>query len=86
LSSSQDRSSINQRIRLILSERPHLRDEDKQLLELLAEERGAAYERDIRRKLLLPKTSVWRLVRRLEREELVEVIKVGSHNLIKLKV
>ena len=86
LSSSQDRSSINQRIRLILSERPHLRDEDKQLLELIAEERGAAYERDIRRKLLLPKTSVWRLVRRLEREELVEVIKVGSHNLIKLKV
>jgi uncharacterized membrane protein len=85
LSSSQDQSSVNQRIRQILSERPHLRDEDKQLIELLAEEQGAAFERDIRRKLLLPKTSVWRLVRRLEREELVEVIKVGSQNLIKLK-
>jgi uncharacterized membrane protein len=86
LSSSQDQGSINQRVRRILSERPHLRNEDKQLLELLAEEQGAAFERDIRRKLLLPKTSVWRLVRRLEREELVEVIKVGSQNLIKLKV
>lgn len=85
LSSSQDQSSVNQMIRQILSERPHLRNEDKQLLELLAEEQGAAFERDIRRKLLLPKTSVWRLVRRLEREDLVEVIKVGSQNLIKLK-
>jgi uncharacterized membrane protein len=53
---------------------------------LLTEEQGAAFERDLRKKLLLPKTSVWRLVRRLEREELVEVIKVGSQNLIKLKV
>lgn len=84
-SSSQDPSSINQKIRRILLDRPHLRKEDKQLLELLAEEHGAAFERDIRRKLLLPKTSVWRLVRRLEREELIEVLKIGSQNLIKLK-
>jgi uncharacterized membrane protein len=76
----------NQRIRRILSERPHLRNEDKQLLELLIEEQGAAFERDLRKKLLLPKTSVWRLVRQLERQELIEVLKVSSQNLIKLKV
>jgi hypothetical protein len=78
--------SLDQKIKSILLDRPHLRVEDKMLLELLAEKQGAAFESDIRNKLLLPKTSVWRLVRRLEREELIEVLKVDSQNLIKLKV
>jgi hypothetical protein len=78
--------SLDQKIKNILSDRPHLRVEDKMLLELLAEKQGAVFESDIRNKLLLPKTSVWRLVRRLEREELIEVLKVDSQNLIKLKV
>jgi uncharacterized membrane protein len=77
--------SLDKKIKNILSDRPHLRVEDKMLLEFLAEKQGAAFESDIRNKLLLPKTSVWRLVRRLEREELIEVLKVDSQNLIKLK-
>lgn len=88
-SSLSDRSpdqNSNPKIKDILLDRPHLRVEDKMLLELLAEKQGAAFESDIRNKLLLPKTSVWRLVRRLEREELIEVLKVDSQNLIKLKV
>jgi uncharacterized membrane protein len=63
-----------------------LRLEDEQLLNLLADKQGAAFESDIRNKLLLPKTSVWRLVRRLEREELIDVLKVDNQNLIKLKI
>jgi len=35
---------------------------------------------------LLPKTSIWRLVKRLERLELVEIVKIGGQNLIKLKI
>jgi uncharacterized membrane protein len=77
---------LNQAVKEILSERPHLHLEDEQLLELLAEKQGAAFESEIRNKLLLPKTSVWRLVRRLEREGLIDVIKVDSQNLIKLRV
>jgi uncharacterized membrane protein len=77
---------LNHAIKQILLERPHLRTEDEQLLKLLADKQGAAFENDIRNKLLLPKTSVWRLVRRLEREELIDVIKIDNQNLIKLKV
>jgi uncharacterized membrane protein len=84
--SSPSQGSGRTAIKQILSERPHLRLEDEQLLNLLADKQGAAFESDIRNKLLLPKTSVWRLVRRLEREELIDVIKVDNQNLIKLKI
>jgi uncharacterized membrane protein len=69
----------------ILQERPHLRPEDQQVLQFLAEKEGAAFESEIRGKFLLPKTTIWRLVKRLEREELVEIRKAGGQNLIKLR-
>ena len=69
----------------ILVERPHLRPEDQQVLKFLAEKEGAAFESEIRSKFQLPKTTIWRLVKRLEREELVEIRKAGGQNLIKLR-
>jgi uncharacterized membrane protein len=55
------------------------------VLQFLAEKEGAAFESEIRGKFLLPKTTIWRLVKRLEREELVEIRKAGGQNLIKLR-
>jgi uncharacterized membrane protein len=69
----------------ILEERTHLRPEDQQVLKFLAEKEGAAFESEIRTKFQLPKTTIWRLVKRLEREELVEIRKASGQNLIKLK-
>jgi hypothetical protein len=69
----------------ILVERPHLRPEDQQVLKFLAEKEGAAFESEIRTKFQIPKTTIWRLVKRLEREELVEIRKAGGQNLIKLR-
>ena len=69
----------------ILLERPHLRPEDQQVLKFLAEKEGAAFESEIRSKFQIPKTTIWRLVKRLEREELVEIRKAGGQNLIKLR-
>jgi hypothetical protein len=69
----------------ILVERPHLRPEDQQVLKFLAEKEGAAFESEIRSKFQIPKTTIWRLVKRLEREELVEIRKAGGQNLIKLR-
>jgi uncharacterized membrane protein len=62
-----------------------LRLEDQQVLRFLAEKEGAAFESEIRGNFKLPKTTIWRLVKRLEREELVEIRKAGGQNLIKLK-
>jgi uncharacterized membrane protein len=69
----------------IIEEKPHLRPEDRDVLGFLAEKEGAAFESEVRSKFCLPKTTVWRLVKRLEREELVEIRKAGGQNLIKLR-
>lgn len=83
--SQLDKSVLGRIVIRILAERAHLRPEDQQVLKFLAEKEGAAFESEIRTKFQLPKTTIWRLVKRLEREELVEIRKAGGQNLIKLK-
>ena len=83
--SKVDRSILSRIVGKILEEKPHLRPEDQQVLQFLAEKEGAAFESEIRSKFQLPKTTIWRLVKRLEREELVEIRKAGGQNLIKLR-
>jgi len=79
-----DRSILSRIVSRIVEEKPHLRPEDQEVLRYLAEKEGAAFESEIRTKFQLPKTTIWRLVKRLEREELVEIRKAGGQNLIKL--
>ncbi|MDQ3881760.1 MAG: hypothetical protein M3249_01200, partial [Thermoproteota archaeon] len=86
VSNSQiDRSILSRIVGNILTEKPHLRPEDQQVLKFLAEKEGAVFESEIRIKFQIPKTTIWRLVKRLEREELVEIRKAGGQNLIKLR-
>jgi hypothetical protein len=80
-----DRSILSRIVGNILMEKPHLRPEDQQVLKFLAEKEGAVFESEIRTKFQIPKTTIWRLVKRLEREELVEIRKAGGQNLIKLR-
>jgi hypothetical protein len=80
-----DSSTLSRIVGNILVEKPHLRPEDQEVLKFLAEKEGAAFESEIRSKFQLPKTTIWRLVKRLEREELVEIRKAGGQNLIKLR-
>jgi type II secretory pathway pseudopilin PulG len=80
-----DRSILSRIVGNILTEKPHLRPEDQQVLKFLAEKEGAVFESEIRSKFQIPKTTIWRLVKRLEREELVEIRKAGGQNLIKLR-
>jgi uncharacterized membrane protein len=69
-----------------LSEKPYIRDDDKRALKYVLEKGGEAFLADIRKELELPKSSSWRLVKRLEREEFVEIVKLGNQNLIKYKI
>ena len=69
----------------IFEERPGLRPEDREAIEFLAEAGGEAFESELRDRFKLPRTTVWRMVKRLEREGLVEIKKVGGQNLIKIK-
>lgn len=85
LSGSTHENELSGIVTKILEEKPHLRPEDQHVLKYLAENDGAVFESELRTKFQLPKTTIWRLVKRLEREELVEIRKTGGQNLIKLQ-
>ena len=70
----------------IFKRHPYLRQEEKEVLLFIAENGGRAFESEIRRRFpKIPRTSLWRLIRRLEREGIVRVRKVGYGNLVELK-
>ncbi|MDP3780214.1 MAG: MarR family transcriptional regulator [Nitrosopumilaceae archaeon] len=65
--------------------RPNLRDDDKELISFIVDNGGQAYESELRKKFLQPRTTMWRAVKRLEREGIVEIEKKELQNLVKLK-
>lgn len=65
--------------------RPNLRDDDKELISFISDNGGQAYESELRKKFLQPRTTMWRAVKRLEREGIVEIEKKELQNLVKLK-
>ncbi|MEM3356378.1 MAG: hypothetical protein QW166_00965 [Candidatus Bathyarchaeia archaeon] len=70
----------------ILKANPQLKQEDKEVIEFLAEKGGKAFEAEIRERFPdMPRTSLWRLVRRLERLEIVEIRRIGLENQVELK-
>ncbi|MDE1830677.1 MAG: hypothetical protein KGI25_10190 [Thaumarchaeota archaeon] len=65
--------------------KPELRQEDKDIVAFISEKGGRVFESEIRKKFLLPRTTMWRAIKRLEREGVVEIEKVDQQNLIKLQ-
>jgi len=65
-------------------EMPDLREDDKDIIKFIHENGGNALESDLRKKFLLPRTTMWRAVKRLERHSLIEITKKDQQNLIKL--
>jgi len=63
---------------------PDLREDDKEIIKFIHENGDSALESDLRKKFLLPRTTMWRAVKRLERHELIEITKKDQQNLIKL--
>ena len=46
---------------------------------------GEALESELRKKFLQPRTTMWRAVKRLERQDKIEIIKKDQQNLVRLK-
>jgi len=63
---------------------PDLREDDKDIVKFIHESGGNVMESDLRKKFLLPRTTMWRAVKRLERHGLIEITKKDQQNLIKL--
>ena len=69
----------------IFSFRPELREDDKEIIKFISKNGGQALESELRKKFLQPRTTMWRAVRRLERQGIIEISKKDLQNLIKLK-
>ena len=72
-------------IETIFEQIPELREDDKQLISFISENGGKAYESELRKKFLQPRTTMWRAVKRLERYGIVEIEKKELQNLVRLK-
>ena len=62
-----------------------LREDDKELVKFIFNSGGEALESELRKKFLQPRTTMWRAVKRLEREGVIEIEKKDLQNLVKLR-
>jgi uncharacterized membrane protein len=72
-------------IETIFKLKPDLREDDKELVKFIFDNNGEVLESDLRKKFLQPRTTMWRAVKRLEREGIIEIEKKDLQNLVKLR-
>ena len=65
--------------------RPDMREDDKKIVKFISENGGQAFESELRKKFVQPRTTMWRAVKRLERMGVIEINKKDMQNLVKLK-
>ena len=69
----------------IFSLRPNMREDDKEIVKFIYENGGQALESELRKKFLQPRTTMWRAVKRLERQGVIDISKKDLQNLVTLK-
>lgn len=69
----------------IFDEHPDLRLEDREVIKFLAETNGEAFAAEIRDRFDMPRSSAWRLIRRLVSLDIADEVKVGNQSLVKIK-
>ena len=62
-----------------------VRDDDKEIIKFIHENGGEVLESELRKKFLQPRTTMWRAVKRLERQGKIIISKKDQQNLVKLK-
>ncbi len=72
-------------IETIFKLKPDLREDDKELVKFIFNNNGEALESELRKKFLQPRTTMWRAVKRLEREGIITIEKKDLQNLVKLR-
>ena len=62
-----------------------VREDDKEIIKFIHENGGEVLESELRKKFLQPRTTMWRAVKRLERQGKIVIVKKDQQNLVKLK-
>jgi hypothetical protein len=70
---------------LIFWHNQDLRLEDKEVIRFLAESNGEAFASEIRDRFEIPRSSAWRLIRRLVNNGIVEERKIGNQSLVRVR-
>ena len=65
--------------------KPDIREDDKEIVNFISNNGGEAFESELRKKFLQPRTTMWRAVKRLERNGIIEIEKKDLQNLVKLR-
>ena len=68
----------------VFRDNPHLRTDDKAILRYV-QEAGGTFITEVRERFDMPKSSAWRMVKRLEEEGLLEVSTIGRETYLQLK-
>jgi len=63
----------------------YLRPEEMEVVQYLAEKHGTAFEAELYEKLNLPRTTTWRLLKRLEKMGIVDIRKSRRQNIVSVK-
>ncbi|MFQ6053154.1 MAG: helix-turn-helix transcriptional regulator [Candidatus Bathyarchaeia archaeon] len=70
---------------LLFERHPDLRLDDREVIRFLIESGGEAFAAEIRERFGIPRTSAWRMIRRLQREGIVEVRNVRGQSLVRIR-
>ncbi|MBN1682620.1 MarR family transcriptional regulator, partial [Candidatus Bathyarchaeota archaeon] len=77
-----EKKDIN--VEIIFSKNPDLRMDDKEVIRFIATSGGEVFANEIRDRFEIPRTSAWRMIRRLISLGIVEEKKIGGQSLIKI--
>jgi uncharacterized membrane protein len=69
----------------LLEKEKHLRPEEMQVIQFLAEKNGTAFEAELYEKLNLPRTTTWRLLKRLEKMAIIDIRKSRRQNIVSIR-
>ena len=68
----------------IFEQNRFLRLDDKEVIRFIYESGGGVFASELRERFDLPKSSAWRMIRRLEKEDIVETKKVGRETYVQI--
>jgi len=68
----------------VFRDHPTLRMDDREVIRFIAESGGELFSNEIRERFDIPRTSAWRMLRRLEGLEIIEERKVGGQSLVSI--
>jgi hypothetical protein len=68
----------------IFRDHPTLRMDDREVLRFITESGGELFSNEIRERFDIPRTSAWRMLRRLEGLDILEERKVGGQSLVSI--